>query len=339
MKRVYLGLAIVSLLLTGYMSNNTLLRANKKKTAKNNELQKPVIFAQGVISTAGDEFGATFTPDGRTCYFTVKSPSTISSNIVVICFSKFKDGQWDEPEIAPFSGKYKDFNPSISPDGAKLFFISNRPVDGRKHAGTDIWVVERLSDGWSEPKNLGSPVNTDGYELACSVASDGTLYFSSTGTNNNIDIYCAKLADGKYQTPERLDTTINTAYEENHPFIAPDQSYILFSSLGRPDALSEAGASTSYPRSDLYISYRRDGKWTPAKSLGPIINSTADESCPFLSRDGKTLYFSSERNFVTIPMKKRLDYVSLEDNLHQAGNGLGDIYEIPADVLNKYAQP
>ncbi len=307
-----------------------------KPISKKLQPETPVLFAKGVISTADDEFGATFTPDGKTCYFTMKSPSTISSNIVVICYSTFKDGQWGEPEIAPFSGKYKDFNPSISPDGSKLFFISNRPVDGRKHARTDIWMVERRGNGWGEPINLGSPVNTDGYELACSVANDGTLYFSSTGTTGNMDIYCSKLADGKYQAPERLDTTINTAYKENDPFIAPDQSYILFSSLGRPDALSEAGASVSYPRSDLYISYRKNGKWTPAKSLGPVINSTADDSCPFVSRDGRTLYFSSERNFVSIPMKKKLDYASLEDNLHHSGNGLGDIYSIPVDVfLNK----
>ncbi len=307
-----------------------------KPISKKLQPETPVLFAKGVISTADDEFGATFTPDGKTCYFTMKSPSTISSNIMVICYSTLKDGQWGEPEIAPFSGKYKDFNPSISPDGAKLFFTSNRPVEGRKRGGTDIWVVERRGNGWGEPINLGSPVNTDGYELACSSANDGTLYFSSTGTTGNMDIYCSKLADGKYQAPERLDTTINTAYQENDPFIAPDQSYILYSSLGRPDALSEAGASASYPRSDLYISYRKNGKWTPAKSLGPIINSTADDSCPFVSRDGRTLYFSSERNFVSIPMKKKLDYASLEDNLHHSGNGLGDIYSIPVDVfLNK----
>src|SRR6202007_595893 len=121
----------------------------------------------------------------------------------------------------------------------------NRPVEGRKRGGTDIWVVKRRGNGWGEPINLGSPVNTDGYELACSSANDGTLYFSSTGTTGNMDIYYSKLADGKYQAPERLDTTINTAYQENDPFIAPDQSYILYSSLGRPDALSEAGASAS----------------------------------------------------------------------------------------------
>jgi hypothetical protein len=321
MKKVYFALLILSVLATAY--------GKRKK----DQGEKPMIFAKGIISTEDDEFGATFTPDGKTCYFTMKSPSTISSNVVVICVSHLKNGQWTGPEIASFSGKYKDFNPSISPDGLKLFFISNRPVDGKRKFDTDIWVVDKSGEGWGEPKNLGRPVNTDGWELACSAANNGTLYFSTTGTTGNIDIYCSKLVDGKYQKPDSLGQAINSAYTDNDPFIAPDQSYLLFSSQGRPDALGEPGASASYPRGDLYISYRKDGKWTVAKNLGPAINSTADESSPFVSRDGKTLYFTSERNFVSIPMKKRLDYSLLEQKLHGPGNGLGDIYEVTVSVF------
>ena len=305
-------------------------------SAKNNghkDESSPKIFGEGIISTEDDEFGETFTPDGKTCFFTKKSPSTLSSNIVVICYSRFKNGKWAEPEIAPFSGKYKDFNPCISPDGSKLFFISNRTDSTKKTTDTDIWMVKKSGDGWSEPENIGVPVNSPGYELGCSVTNDGTLYFSSTRKNGNLDLYCSRLLNGKYQEPDSLGEAINTAYSESDPFVAPDESYILFSSEGRPDAASGTGASAGYTRSDLYISFHKDGKWTAAKNLGPLINTPAEESSPWISRDGKTFYFTSERNFISLPMKTKLTYSFLEEHLHGTVNGLGDIYQLPLSVI------
>jgi len=293
----------------------------------------PVPFAKGTISTPDDEFGMTFSPDGRTCYFTKRTPSTIKSSIYVICVSHQKNGRWSQPEIAPFSGQYKDLNPCISPDGSRIFFISNRPVPGKKGSDTDIWMARRTTQGWSEPENLGVPVNTAGWELGCSVTSDGALYFSSTGTTGNADIYCSRWVNGKYQTPDTLGPAINSPYSESDPFIAPDESYLIFSSQGRPDAITGPGASGGYPRSDLYISFRKDGKWTPARHLDAPINTDAEESSPFVSRDGKTFYFVSEKNFITIPTKPRLTYTALEQGLHGIGNGLGDIYQVPAEVL------
>src|SRR5882757_10701120 len=294
---------------------------------------RPLLFAKGVVSTGDDEFGITFTPDGKTCYFTKRTPSTLQSSKMVICVAHYMNGRWSEPGIAPFSGRYKDFNPCISPDGSKLFFISNRPGSVKKSPDTDIWMVKRTGDGWGEPENIGAPVNTTGWELGCSVASDGTLYYSSTGTTGNADLYCSRWKDGKYQPPDTLGAAINSAYSESDPFIAPDESYLLFSSQGRPDALVGQGAGASYPRSDLYISFRKDGKWTSAQNIGAPVNSEAEESNPFVSRDGKTLYFVSEKNFVSIPMKTKLTWSALEQGLHNTGNGLGDIYQIPASIL------
>jgi Tol biopolymer transport system component len=302
-----------------------LFSAYKENTGTYNMLI-PRIFSKGVISTEKDEFGATFTPDGKICYFSLKSPSTINSHIAVICFSEFRNDQWNEPEIAAFSGTYADFNPVISPDGNKLFFISNRPLPGKKRADTNIWKVEKTSRGWTEPAPLSDLINTSGWELGCSVSSDGTLYFSTTGISGNPDLYRSRFREGKYQAPESLGKEINTTAAETDPFIAPDQSYILFASSGRTDAMSDSGASVSYPRSDLYISYFKNGQWTEAKNLGREINSNADESNPWVSHDGRTIYFTSERNFVTIPMKQKLDYASLENQLHGCSNGLGDIY-------------
>jgi len=103
--------------------------------------------------------------------------------------------------------------------------------------------------------------------LGCSAAEDGTLYFSTTGISGNPDLYKSKFENGTYQKPEGLGENINTIYGETDPFIAPDQSYILFASQGRPDGLTDAGASASYPRGDLYISFFKEGKWSKAKNF------------------------------------------------------------------------
>jgi Tol biopolymer transport system component len=302
-----------------------------------NNVVAPALVGAGIISTEDDEYGQTFSPDGKTCFFTKRSPSTLWSNVIVICYSVWKNGTWSEPEIAPFSGKYKDFNPTLSPDGSKLFFISNRTDSVKKTPDTDIWMVTKTAGGWSAPMNVGAPVNSAGWEWDCSVARDGTLYFSSTGSNGNFDLYCSRWIDGKYQPPERLSEVINSPNNESDPFIAEDESFLLFSSQGRDDTTPAGeGASAGYPRSDLYISFRKNGQWTPAQNLGPTVNSPAEESSPSVSHDGKTFYFTSERNFISLPMKTPLTYLFLEKHLRSTGNGLGDIYEIPFnEVIGK----
>lgn len=296
----------------------------------------PLLFGDGIISTEDDEFGFTISPDGKTCFFTKKTASTIQSSTYIICYTTLKNGNWTQPEIASFSGKYKDFNPMFSPDGSKLFFISNRPGPDKKTYDGDIWIVKRNGDAWSEPENIGVPINTRSWQLGCSATSNGTLYFSTVDSTGNADIYSSAFMNGSYQQPQSVGDAINTPNNEEDPFIAADESYLLFSSLGRSDALSGSGADSSYPRKDIYISFKKDGKWQPAKNLGAPVNSNADESCPVVSLDGKTLFFTSARSFVTIPMKTRLTYQQLEKGLHQPGNGLGDIYQVPTTVIDKF---
>jgi hypothetical protein len=150
-------------------------------------------------------------------FFCVRSPSTISSNIIVICVSHFKNGEWDQPQMASFSGKYRDFDPCISPDGSKIFFISDRPGDNKKNRDGNIWMVEKMGDGWSEPKNIGEPVNTKGWELGCSAANDGTLYFSTTVFSGGTDLYRSEFKNGKYQKTESLGDSVNSIYNETDP--------------------------------------------------------------------------------------------------------------------------
>src|SRR5262245_46946937 len=83
-------------------------------------------FAEGIIETASDEYGPAFTPDGKTVYFTRRNNRRDSE---FIYFSQLSEGRWSVPQVAPFSGKYFDKEPFVSPDGKQIFFASLRPVN------------------------------------------------------------------------------------------------------------------------------------------------------------------------------------------------------------------
>ena len=287
-------------------------------------LPEPVIFGGEIISTGDMDLNSAFTPDGKTIYFTKRTPKL---QFWIIVFSRFHEGRWSEPEVAEFSGQHSDFDPFISPDGSKLFFCSTRPITGQPKSDFDIWVVEKKGTGWSAPLPLSEPVNTKAQEYYPSVASNGTLYFSSSreGGKGRNDIYRSRWVDGKYDAPENLGDAINSQYPEGDPYIAPDESYLVFVSYGRPEGQGDG---------DLYLSFQRGGVWTKAVNLGPKINSSALDFCPIVSPDGKYFFFTSERGFADQPLQSRLNYTQFAKRIHGAGNGLGDIYQVDISALN-----
>src|SRR5262249_38674367 len=156
----------------------------------------------------------------------------------VIHVSHFVSGKWSVPEVVPFSGQYTDYDPFVSGDGSRIFFDSNRPLTpGGPKKDFDIWVVEKTASGWGEPKNLGAPINTPQDEFYASLASDGTLYFSATRPEGKgrLDIYRSRWQNGAFAQPENLGEGVNTPLVEVDPYIAPDQSFVVFSANGRPD--------------------------------------------------------------------------------------------------------
>lgn len=103
-----------------------------------------------------------------------------------------------------------------------------------------------------------------------------------------MDIYLSTLKEGIFTDPQNLGHLVNSENNEYNPFIAPDESYILFNSNERPD---------SYGSHDIYISFRKkDRTWTEVKNVGDVVNSKASESKPYVSPDGKYFFFSSPRN-------------------------------------------
>lgn len=236
------------------------------------------IFAEGLVSTNLKQRDLTISPNRTEMYFTVFG-SGFDGNIY---FSTFENETWSVPKVASFSGGSQDLEPSFSPDGTRLYFSSNRGS-----SSFDIYYVNRLDDGtWSDPISVGSPINTSANEFYPSVSENGSLYFTANYSNGQggEDIWYAELEDGAYKTPVSLANFCG-ATDEFNAYVAPDESFIYFSSFGRPDG--QGGG-------DLYIA-RKDasGEWSPASNLGTRVNSILLDYSPFVL-DG-FLFFTSTR--------------------------------------------
>jgi len=286
------------------------------------------LFAPGIISTGMYNRDVAMTPDGKEIYFCVVFGN---HDFFAIMETKLVEGRWTEPRVAPFSGKYKDLEPAISPDGQRFFFFSHRPLagDGPPKEDSDIWVMERSGDGWGEPRNIGAPVNTDISEYFPSVTSDGALYFTRDGENRTSHIYRSRLLGGGYEEPVKLGPEVNSAAAQYNSFIAPDESYIIFGSHGRRDSLGG---------SDYYISFRgSDGGWTGPFNMGNNINSESPhEYSPYVSPDGKYFFFMGSKSRFTdgLPDGAR-SYTDLKKLQQEPMNGMPDIYWIDAGIIEE----
>lgn len=246
----------------------------------------PELFAPGIVSVKDlYEYGSVFSKNGKEFYYAV-----IINKKPQIRLIKFENNHWSEPKIILASNKYEYNDPFLSPDQSKLYFISDRAKDGKgDKKDFDIWFIKRQKDGWSnEPINAGTAINSDKNEYYMSFTKSGTMYFSSnigTGKSdeNNFDIYSSKSSKGKYDKSIRLNDAVNSKHYEADVFIASDESYIIFCAE-RPDGLGEG---------DLFISFKdKNDQWQPAKNMGPGVNTKDYEFCPFVTADGKYLFFS-----------------------------------------------
>jgi hypothetical protein len=307
---------------------------------------EPALFAPRLISTDLDESGGVFSPDGRDFYFTLVAPYTTAPRFAMICVSHFDNG-WTAPQTLPFSGKTFDIAPHFSADGNKLYFASIRPTQQNQARRLRIWVSERNAGTWAEPAPLPEPINQDdSSNLDPAPASDGSLYFVSDRHDpaGHLHIFFSQWDGGKFMAPQRLGPEINSEFTEVAPAISPDGKTLVFASGAAPEdpdrrrAQDLIAAGKPYPRQDLYVSFQRAGRWSPARHLGHGINSFAEEVYPAFSPDGKFLFWGSERSAFEIPTQ-RLDRAQIDTLWRSSSNGRGNIFFISADMLAGDARP
>ena len=203
-----------------------------------------------------------------------------------------KESKWTNSEYLSKNINTTIYNEGaqcISPDGMYMFFTGcNRP-DGLGRC--DIYLSKREGKSWSMPFNIGAPVNTPGWESQPSLSADGkTLYFVSTrpGGIGGYDIYKSELKEGgAWSIPQNLGPNINTPYDEQSPFIHPDNKTLYFSSNGWPGLGNK----------DLFISRKNpvDQNWHKPQNLGYPINTFGEESGLTISSNGKTAFFASDK--------------------------------------------
>ena len=251
----------------------------------------PELFAPNLVSKPNrHEFGCTLSKDGSEFYFGVDN-----NGVMEIHYSILDEGVWS-PQKKLFESDSISFNdPMLSPDQKRLYFISNQAHgEIRIKDDTDIWYVERENKGseWSKPLPLGPAVNSDLNEYYASFTNDGTLYFASKDRSEDApqyayDIFRSKYKNGGFQKAKKLPETINTNRYEADIFVAPDESYMIFCSI-RKNGLGQG---------DLYISFRDEtGNWSESVNMGDSINTEKHELCPFVSPDGKYLFYTRNQD-------------------------------------------
>ncbi|MGD8306801.1 MAG: hypothetical protein PVF17_09120 [Ignavibacteria bacterium] len=236
----------------------------------------PEIFAPGVISREGfDDYGITFSKNNDLLLYTC---DTIGSNKHNIMFCVLKDGKWTAPELIPFSFTHSIGEPVFSPYSDKIFYgqlVMNANGNWEPH----IYFTKKTEDGWETPSHI-----TPG--LFASETNDGTLYFTDVTRSkkpmDKSDIVKSKYVDGKYMESELLEREINTEFQEFHPFIAPDESFVIFDS-DRPGGFGDY---------DIYISFKNNNnEWGTPINFGEEINSNEYDGVATLSTDGKYLFY------------------------------------------------
>lgn len=177
---------------------------------------------------------------------------------------------------------------NISQDGEWLVFAGN--FDRQGYGNFDIYISYNTPEGWSEPVNMGANFNTDFWESAPSISPDkNAIYFSSNrpGGYGGKDLYvCFRQPNGKWTSAINMGPDINTKADEQAPFIHADNMSLYFTSDGHP----------GYGGTDIYLVRKVNGKWGKPENLGYPINTLENEGTLYVSSNGITAYYASDRS-------------------------------------------
>jgi len=286
---------------------------------------QPELFAPGIVSTAFHDVRITFSPDLKECYFyTVYKLGEKDFRWTTLSLA-YDQGHWSFPEIAFFSGLYNDHAPCIHPDGSVFIYQTDRPLpESEPQYKWNFWIMKRQGEKWSDPVPMGPPINGRGNVFGPSLARNGNLYFTRELEDGSQVIFYSRFQDDGYQEPHPLPSSVNSTRSQFDAAVAPDESYLIVPSYGREDTLGST---------DYYISFRDStGGWSQLINLGKEFNTDKVESGPYISPDGRFIFFQSYGLRTEFPEKGTP--VRYEDMLKTLNSS--DIYWVDAGIVEKF---
>lgn len=251
------------------------------------------LFEPNLISD-NQSFGLTISPNGNEIFF-VKAFG--GRDTLQIYHSRKVNGQWQKPKLAPFADtRFRQIDPSFSLDGNSVLY--NILTSNEK--SFDIFITNKTSTGWTTPERLSDSINTNASDFYATISNNKNIYFARRAKSN--DIYVSYFVDNKYQKAVLLDKSINTERNESNPYISKNEDFIIFF----------ADYENGYGDTDLYISFKKQNKWSYPINLGSEINSKIGEFCPSLDFKNKLFLFSRTEvingrrveNIFSYPLKK-----------------------------------
>ncbi|MCB0649801.1 MAG: PD40 domain-containing protein [Saprospiraceae bacterium] len=237
------------------------------------------------INTEGQEYLPSLTADGTRLVFTARV-----GNQEDFYYSVKKDQIWQPRQpMEKINTPQNEGAQCISADGRLLVFTRCDSRAGM--GGCDLYFSSFQGGQWTDPKKIEGAINTSAWEGQPSLSADGqNLYFASdrSGGLGQRDLWMSRLKEnGQWGTPTNLGPEINTPYNDQCPFIHPDNRTLYFCSEGHPGM---GGI-------DLYFSKKDSlNQWTPPLNIGYPINTPANEGTLVVSIDGQTAYYASDKD-------------------------------------------
>ena len=267
---------------------------------QNPPLEIPQIFAPDIVSVKGRfDYGISFSPECKEFTYGVLKITDESGQIY---YSKRINDRWANPVLSSFIGNSSMFLPFFTPDGKSLLYTQTQK-DSATYI-TDIWIVNKLDNGWDKPVRLPEPINSGTREGSVCMTLNKTIYFSSGRNCIGIPncpamIFSSRYMDGKYSTVGK-EIQLNRKGDNESIFVSANERFAITSNV-------------SNSNSDLYVSYRDSvNEWSLPIRLDSTINTKEWELRPFVSANNKYLFFTRMTFGKNGPIDSDIYWVNIE---------------------------
>jgi hypothetical protein len=242
------------------------------------------------INSPGKDEHITFMPCGKLALFASIREGGMGKYDLYM--TRYENGEWTKAELlpAPLNTEKDEFDPSISPDGKKMFFATNRD-NSDPYWDCDIWVADWDGEKWVNPRVFDPIFVTPNQpDWGSTMPADFSIFYFSSGREpakpQMVQMFQSKWLDDKWSEPEVMPEPVNTGEWEATPYVTPDGKFLYLNT-----ARGEEGKKDV----DIWRFELVDGKWTNATLMtGPFLSDKHDYD-PCISPDGEKFYITSDR--------------------------------------------